>query len=99
MPETSPDLAFQTALQHHRMGRLAEAEAIYRQILSLNPDHADALHFLGVIALQAGRWEPAIDLFRRSIAVKPSHGGYHVHLGEALRMAGRIAEAAEAFSR
>ena len=32
-------------------GRLAEAEAVYRQILSVHPNHPDPLHLLGSIAL------------------------------------------------
>ena len=41
------------ALQHHRAGRLQEAQALYQQILNTTPDHADALHMLGL--LSAGR--------------------------------------------
>ena len=48
------DQAMQIALEHHRAGRLAEAEAIYRQVLARCPDHADALHLLGVLAGQTG---------------------------------------------
>src|SRR5437867_1473861 len=47
--------AFEVARAHHQSGRLAEAEAIYRQILAVEPRHADALHLLGVIAHQVGR--------------------------------------------
>ena len=40
---------FQIAVQHHQAGRLADAEALYRQILAAQPGHADALHFLGAL--------------------------------------------------
>ena len=39
-------------LQHHQAGRLQAAEQIYRQILAVEPNHADAIHLLGVIAHQ-----------------------------------------------
>ncbi len=42
MPMTI-DQAMQIAFEHHRAGRLAEAEAIYRQVLVHDPDHAHAL--------------------------------------------------------
>ena len=48
------------ALAHHRAGQLQQAEAIYRQILRSQPDHPDALHLLGVVALQAGRNDTAV---------------------------------------
>ena len=45
---------FPLALGHHQAGRLAEAEAMYRQILAVHPNHAEALHLLGVLAAGAG---------------------------------------------
>ena len=48
--------AMQIALGHHQAGRLAEAEAIYRQVLAQFPDHADALHLLGVLAARWAGW-------------------------------------------
>ena len=49
-----------TALRYHQSGQLQAAEKIYRQILTDNPDHADALNLLGVIAYQTGRPEEAV---------------------------------------
>ncbi len=43
------------ALQYHQSGNLQQAGAIYRQILQVDPNHAEALHLLGVVAGQ----EPA----------------------------------------
>ena len=61
------DRALQLALQHHRAGRLAEAEPIYRQVLARQPDHPDALHLLGLIAHQVGRHADAKALIERAI--------------------------------
>jgi predicted O-linked N-acetylglucosamine transferase (SPINDLY family) len=80
----------QTAIEHHQGGRLAAAEAIYRQVLAQFPDHTDALHLLGVLAGQAGHAELATDLIRRAITINPTVAQYHSNLGEAFRRASRL---------
>ena len=42
------------AIQRHQSGLLDEAAEAYRRVLATQPDHADALHLLGVIAYQRG---------------------------------------------
>ena len=91
--------AFQIALEHHRAGRLAEAEGIYRQILAAEPCYADALHFLGVIAHQSGRHDLAVELIGKAIAVKPEYAEAHNNLGVALSQQGRLNEAMVAYRR
>jgi len=91
--------AFQLALQRHQSGRLAEAESIYRQILAAQPNHADALHLLGVIAQQVGRNEAAVDYILQAIAIDPHHPVAHSNLGEAWRALGRFDEAVAACRR
>ena len=91
--------AMRMALEHHRAGRLAEAETIYRQVLGGFPDHADALHLLGVLACQAGQPEVAIGLIGRAVAIDPDTAEYHLNLGEACRQAGRRDEAIASLRR
>ena len=89
--------AFEVAIQHHQSGRLAEAEALYRQILAVEPRHADALHLLGIIAHQAGRGDVAVELIRQAIALAPGVPDFHSNLGEALRALGKRDEAEAAY--
>ncbi len=84
------------AIQHHRAGRLAEAESIYRQILRIDPDHAPALHLLGTIASRARNQDAAIDLIGRAIRLKPSAPMY-CDLGSAYRAHGKPEAALECF--
>jgi predicted O-linked N-acetylglucosamine transferase (SPINDLY family) len=93
------DQAMHTALKHHRAGRLADAEAIYRQVLAQRPDHAEALHLLGVLAGQVGRTDAAIDLIRRAIVVNPGSAEYHNNLGETYRRTGQSDRAIACFRR
>ena len=95
---TAPE-AFAIALQHHRAGRLAEAEAIYRQLLAVEPRHAQALHLLGVIAHQVGRDDVAVEMLRKAVALIPANAVCHSNLGEAYLKLGRHAEAIAAFRR
>ena len=91
--------AFQIALQHHQAGRLQDAEALYRQILTAQPRHADALHLLGVIAHQVGQHGPAADLIRQAIEIDPKNPFAHCNLGEAHRASGRFKEAVACYHR
>ena len=84
------------ATQLHEAGRLAEAETLYRQILSANPGHLDALHMLGVIAYQVGRNDAAVDLIGRVVARSPCDAEAQNNLAAALFELGRLEEAAAA---
>ena len=92
-----PDV-LQTAIQHHQAGRLQEAEALYRQILQVEPNHPDALHLLGVIAHQAGKHEIALEYIARAIALNPA-AEYHNNIGEAYRALARLNEAGASFQQ
>ena len=87
------------AIQHHHAGHLQAAESIYRQILQAEPCHADAMHLLGVIALQVGNRARAAELIGRTIDIKASVASFHNNLGEAYRALGRVAEAVACYRR
>ena len=89
---TSIDAAMHTAMRHHQAGHLAHAEAIYRQVLHLTPNHADALHFLGMIAHQTGMHETAIELMNQAIRANPSFL-MHFNLGFVFQAQGKLNEA------
>jgi tetratricopeptide (TPR) repeat protein/SAM-dependent methyltransferase len=84
---------FAAALQHHQAGRLAEAEGGYRQILSVDKDHVDSLHFLGVLAHQVGRNDAAVEFMAKAIALNPRIPECHYNIGLAYRALGRIDDA------
>jgi predicted O-linked N-acetylglucosamine transferase (SPINDLY family) len=91
--------AFEVALDHHRHGRLTEAEVIYREIVAVEPRHADALHNLGVIAHQVGRNDVAVEMICKAIALVPGAPWFHSSLGVALEALGRNDEAIAAYRR
>jgi Flp pilus assembly protein TadD len=93
MSQVTVEQAFQIALQCHQTGRLAEAEHLYRQILSLLPGHPGAVHYLGVLTHQTGRHEEALKLLQRAVQLTPTDAAVHDHLGLALCAARRPLEA------
>lgn len=81
------------AYAEHQAGRLDAAQAGFDAVLELEPDNAEAVYALGVIALQHGALEEAARRFERAVALMPESAAAHNSLGEALRRLGRWDEA------
>src|SRR5205814_9400329 len=92
MSQLTVDQAIQLALQHQQASQLAEAEEIFRQILTAFPDQADALHLLGGVYLQARRLDLAEKHVRQAIGVR-NEGAFHLTLGMILQDSNRHEEA------
>jgi Flp pilus assembly protein TadD/SAM-dependent methyltransferase len=90
---------FGAALHQHQSGRLQDAEALYRKILSLDPSHVGSLHYLGVLAHQTGRSEQAAGLIARAIALNPAIPDCHYNLGLVQSALGRLDAAAGHFRK
>ena len=93
-PQTE-EVSSQRAVELLQAGRAAEAQAVCRRALICNPDDAEALHGLGLIAHQAGHSEDALRLIGRAIEIDPRDLRYHVNLAIVLNDIGRPAEAVE----
>lgn len=87
-----PDTLNQAVAQHQR-GDLAGAERRYQEILAVDPNNADALHLMGVLAHQTGRIQLAVESIRRATSLAANHALYHYNLAGALKDAGLIDEA------
>jgi tetratricopeptide (TPR) repeat protein len=88
----NPDVteSFNAARSNLESGRLREAEIACRTILASNPEHAGAVHMLGLIALQTGHLAPAEELLARSIHFDPSNWQCLNHLALARLSLGKI---------
>src|SRR5438132_13803160 len=82
--------AMDQAKAHYAAGRHADAEAIFRQVLAADPNHADAWHCLGVLACGHGHGEAGLGMIRRAIALSPAQPLFYSNLGEILRRAGMM---------
>ena len=87
----------QRGLAHHRAGRLAEAECVYREVLAERGDEPHALHCLGLLALGTGRAAEALQLLSQAADIWPDHDGVRLAVGRALLAAGCLAEATAHF--
>jgi tetratricopeptide (TPR) repeat protein len=97
MAQLTTQDTFDLALQHHQAGRLQEAEQLYRQVLAQQPEHAIAMHHLGLIAHKVGRNDAAVNLMRQAIALDPNLPDAYNNLGAALQGTGQLDEAIAAY--
>ena len=87
------DGAIEVARGLQLQGRMAEAEALYRDLLGKQPNALQALEGLGVVLFQQGRAEEAAALFARGVAIEPQSVRFHANLGESLRTIRRFDQA------
>jgi protein O-GlcNAc transferase len=84
---------FDLAVQHHRAGRLREAEQLYRLVLAREPAHLNAIYYLGLVAYELGRNDVAADSIRRVVSARPDFAEAWCNLGNALKAQGQLDEA------
>ncbi len=87
------------AYGHWNAGQNAQAEQLCTQVLKAWPQHASALHLMGLLAFTHGNRPLAIDYLRRACAAPSAPAIYHSNLAEIYRQSGRMAEAEEAARR
>ena len=87
------------ALAHHQQGRLNEAEALYRSMLRIDPHHFDAIHMLGVVALQQNKLAEAMQYLDIASSIYPDMAELQSHRGLALMGLGRIGDALACFDK
>lgn len=87
-------------LQHQQNGRLVEAESFYTQVLTLMPQHIEALHLLGLVHHQRGQSATAVELIAKAIALKSIPCPILLtNMGAALQQCKRWDEAEDAYRR
>jgi tetratricopeptide (TPR) repeat protein len=87
MPMANDNNHFQSlmdAASLHQAGRLAEAEAVYRELLLDNTNDVNALHLLGVLAHQSGNSVDALNLLGKAVEIAPGIPMIHNNLGRVL---------------
>ncbi len=88
----------QQGLFHHRQGDLKQAMERYSEVLRTDPENADALYYIAVVACQEGQFEQGAALARRALAKAPSARAHNL-LGRALEALGEPLEAIKNFDQ
>jgi predicted O-linked N-acetylglucosamine transferase (SPINDLY family) len=90
---------FAEAMRQYQAGRLREAERICQQILGIDPNHIGALHVAGIIAVQVGLDQVAVNLLGRAVALNDRLPDLHEGIAFALQRLGDLDRALTHYQR
>jgi predicted TPR repeat methyltransferase len=86
-------------MEHHRGGRIGQAEAAYRALLDADPGNPNAMHWLGVLIYQAGRPEKALSLLEQAAAMRPKDAAFQHNLACAYVEARQYDDAIKSYNK
>src|ERR1044072_2998111 len=89
----SIEILFQRALHAHRTGDIKFAKDIYGYILSIQAEHVETLHALGVLATELQQWNTAIAWIQKALSIQPHSARFHHHLANIFTNIGRFESA------
>ncbi|HEY1785400.1 MAG TPA: tetratricopeptide repeat protein [Pirellulales bacterium] len=90
---------FAEAHRQHSAGRLAEAAAVYRELLALRPDVAEVHNNLGAVLRNLGQADEALAHCEQALALRPDYAEAHYNLGAVLRDRGKLDQAAARYQQ
>jgi hypothetical protein len=88
--------ALEIAKLYQASGHLDKATAVYRDVLEIEPEHAEANHNLGLIEAQCQDAVAALGRFERAVLAKPEVEQYWVSYIESLIQTGAMESVADA---
>ena len=97
--ELTVNQALQQGIAAHKAGELQEAENLYRVILQTDPEHPDANHNLGVLAVSFGKFQEALPFLKRALEANPKQGQYWLSYIDALIKLGQLDNAKQILQR
>ncbi|MGZ5885181.1 MAG: tetratricopeptide repeat protein, partial [Burkholderiaceae bacterium] len=91
--------ATQMAEQLHQSGKLREANALYLQILAVDPKNHYVVNLLGMVAAQVGNLPIALQIYNDLVKLAPDFAEGHNNFGNVLQDMGNLAAATESYQR
>ncbi len=89
----------QRALGLHQQGQAQQAQAIYQEILRIEPHHSEALQLLGLIAAQDGKLHLAAELMGKAIESDPRNVAAYCNRATVFKSLGQLSVALESYDR
>lgn len=88
-----------TALKHHQAGEAEQAEKLYRQLLEQEPNNTDALHLLGILLAQRGKFLEAQKYIEKAIKLEPNSPSFYNSLGNVYKHLGNLNKAVSCYRK
>jgi Flp pilus assembly protein TadD len=96
----NPEALHGLAVAREKLGQIDEAADALRQILTIAPDDAEAMNFLGYTLADHGRnLDEAVKVLQRAVTLEPDNGYYQDSLAWALFKGGDAKGAREHLER
>lgn len=87
------------ALSFHQARNYPQAEAAYKQVLNIQPDHSAVLCMLGILKKEQKQPDRAAVYLRQSIEINPDYADAHCHLGAVLANQNNLDDALTCFQK
>ena len=93
------DTLIQEATALYQQTKFSEAQTIYQHILTIEPDHFDALRLLGLLFAQIKKYTQAVETLTKALKVNPNHARSCSNLGIALKGLEQFDDALASFDK
>ena len=97
--ELTLDQALQKGVEAHKAGKAQEADRYYTAILKANPEHSEANHNMGVLAVSVGKVEEALPFFKTALEANPNTAQNWLSYIDALIKLERMVDAKAVFDQ
>ena len=87
-------VTFSRGAMLERQKKINESETEFRKVLTMNPNHAGALNYLGYMLVDHGmKVDEATKMIQKALEIDPDNGAYLDSLGWAFYQQGKLTEA------
>ena len=99
MPELTIEKALELAVDAHKAGDFTEADKYYTAILKIAPNHPDANHNMGVLAVNLNKTDKSLPFFWNAVKSNPTIQQFWLSLIDTLVTLSQEAEAKSAIQQ